>query len=226
MNTTAGPKYKSVLVIDDHKMIANGIQLIIGDLFEQFYMAHDGTTAKSLALKHTPQLVIVDNFLPDTTGDILIRELKYKMPSAKILVYSFTYSPDVIVKMLQAGANGYVVKKDDDQEFIKAVHLLLENKEYFSLEARTHIINRFSGTEDDYSVKHIIANTKFSGKEIELIKLLCKQMNTKEISKNIGLSERTVEQYRSNITRRIGAKNLAGVIKFALQNGIVQLDEL
>ncbi len=226
MTTATKPTYSSVLVIDDHKMIANGIKLLIGDLFENFYMAHDGATAKSLALKYSPQMIIVDNFLPDTTGDILIRDLKHKHPAAKILVYSFTYSADVIVKMLQAGANGYVIKKDDDQEFVKAVHLLLQNKEYFSPEARAHIINRFSGTEDDYSVKHMIANIKFSGKEIEMIRLLCKQMNTKEISTSIGLSERTVEQYRSNIARRIGAKNLAGVIKFALQNGVIQLDDL
>jgi DNA-binding NarL/FixJ family response regulator len=226
MTTQTTPKYNSVLVIDDHKMIVNGIKLLIGDLFESFYMAYDGATAKSLALIHNPQMIIVDNYLPDTAGDILVRELKYKLPTVIILVYSFTYSADVILKMLKAGANGYVIKKDDDEEFVKAVHLLLNNKEYYSPEARTHIINQFSGTEDDYSVKHLIANTKFSGKEIEMIKLLCKQMNTKEISKNINLSERTVEQYRSNITRRIGAKNLAGVIKFALQNGIVRLDDL
>lgn len=226
MTIPTDPKYNSVLVIDDHKMVVNGIKLLIGDLFDSFYMAHDGATAKSLALKHNPQMIIVDNFLPDTTGDMLVRDLKYKHPAAKILVYSFTYSADVIIKMLQAGANGYVIKKDDDQEFIKAVHLLLQNKEYFSPEARIHIVNRFSGTEDDYSVKHLIANIKFSGKEIEMVRLLCKQMNTKEISKSIGLSERTVEQYRSNIARRIGAKNLAGIIKFALQNGIVQLDDL
>ena len=72
----------------------------------------------------------------------------------------------------------------------------------------------------------MIANTRFSGKEIELMRLLCKQLTTKEISSHIHLSERTVEQYRSNIIRKIGGKNLAGVIKFALQNGIVNLDEL
>lgn len=220
------PKYHSVLVIDDHKMIVNGIKLLIGDLFEYFHMAHEGATAKSLALKYNPQLIIVDNYLPDTTSDVLIRELKYKIPAVKILVYSFTYSSDVVLKTLKAGANGYLVKKDDDQEFIKAVHLLLENKDYFSSEARIHIINRFSGTEEDYSIKHVISNTKFTGKEIDLIKLLCKQMTSKEISKNIGLAERTIEQYRSNIARRIGAKNIAGIIKFALQNGIVQLDDL
>lgn len=217
--------YKSALVIDDHKMVANGIKLLIGSLFENFHMAHDGANGMSKALQHFPQLIIVDYFLPDTTGDLLVRELKYKIPSAKILAYTFTYSPDAIIKMLQAGTNGYVIKKEEDEEFLKAVHLLLEGRDYFCKEARTHIINRFSGTED-HSFKHIIANTKFSGKELELIKLLCKQMNTKEIGNHLNLSNRTVEQYRSNITRRISAKNLAGVIKFALQNGIIEIDEL
>ncbi len=220
------PLYKSVLVVDDHKMVANGIKLLIGNLFENFYMAHDGADGMSKALRHFPQLAIVDFSLPDTTGDFLVRELKYKIPSIKVLAYTFSYSPDSIVKMLQSGVNGYVVKKEDDEEFIKAVHLLMEGRDAFCKEARTHIVNRFSGTEDDYSIKHLIANTKFSGKEIELVRLLCKQMTTKEISGHINLSERTVEQYRSNIIRRIGAKNIAGVIKFALQNGIVNVDEL
>lgn len=218
--------YKSVLVIDDHKMIANGIKLLIGNLFQNFYMAHNGADGMSKALQHFPQLVIVDFSLPDTTGDILARELKYKLPTVKILAYTFSFSPGPIIKMFQSGINGYVIKKEDDEEFIKSVKLLMEGKDYFCKEARTHIINRFSGSEDDYSIKHLIANTKFSGKEIELIRLLCKQMTTKEISRHLNLSERTVEQYRSNIIKRVGAKNLAGVIKFALQNGIVQLDEL
>lgn len=219
-------KYNSVLVIDDHKMVANGIKLLIGDLFENFLMAHDGATGMSLALRNFPDLIIVDYSLPDTTGDLLVRELKYKLPNSLILAYSFTYSPDVIVRMLQSGINGYVIKKEDDEEFVKAVHLLMQKKDYFCKEARIHIVNRFTGTEDEYSIKHLIANTKFSGKEIELVKLLCKQMSTKEIGHNLNLSERTVEQYRSNIGRRIGAKNLAGIIKFALQNGIVQIDDL
>jgi DNA-binding NarL/FixJ family response regulator len=219
-------KYESVLVIDDHKMVVNGIKLLIGDFFEKFYMAHDGATGMSKVLQHFPQLVIVDYSLPDTTGDLLVREIKYKVPSAKILAYTFTYSPDAIVKMFQSGISGFVIKTEDDEEFIQAVHLLVEGKTYFCKIARSQIINRFSETEDDDSIKHLVANTKFSRKEIELIRLLCKQMNTKEIGSHLHLSERTIEQYRSNIIRRIGAKNVAGVIKFALQNGIIQLHEL
>lgn len=218
--------YKSVLIIDDHKMIANGIKLLIGNLFEHFYMAHDGAEGISKALRFFPQMIIIDYALPDTSGDLLTRELKFKLPNAKILAYSFTYSPDAILKLVQSGVNGYVIKKEEDEEFLKAIHLLMEGKDYFCKEARSHIVNRFSSHHQDTSIQHLIANTKFSGKELELIRLLCKQMTTREISISLHLSERTVEQYRSNITRRIGAKNLAGVIKFALQNGVVELDEL
>lgn len=219
-------KYNSVLVIDDHKMVVNGIKFLIGNMFRQFDMAFDGAVGMSLALQHFHELVVVDYVLPDTTGDLFVRELKYKQPRTKVLAYSFSYSPEIIVKMLQAGVNGYVVKSENDEEFVKSIHILMSGKDYFCKQARNHIVNRFSDFSDEDAMRHLIANTKFSGKEIELIRLLSKQMTTKQISGHLNLSERTVEQYRSNINKRIGARNVAGIIKFALQNGIITIDDL
>lgn len=219
-------KYNSVLVIDDHKMVVNGIKLIIGDLFEQFYMAFDGAAGMSLALQKHPDLVIIDYALPDTSGDFFVRELKFKQPQTKILAYSFSYAAETAIKMLQAGANGYVVKTEDDEEFIKGIHLIINGRDYFCKQSRNHIVNRFVDVNDEGSISHLIANTKLSGLEINLIRLLSKQMNSKQISGHLNLSVRTVEQYRSIINRRIGAKNVAGVIKFALQNGIITIDDL
>ncbi len=207
-------------------MISNGIKLITSSLFENFYAAYDGATGLSKALELSPALIILDYYLPDTPGDALAREIKYKIPAAKILAYSFSYTPDVVIKMVKAGVNGYVVKTEDDEELVKAIHLLMDGRDFFCKEARSHIINRFTTSTDDLAIKHLIANIKFSGTEIELIRLLCKQMSTKEISKNLFLSERTIEQYRSNLMRKIKAKNIAGVIKFAIRNGIILLDEL
>ena len=218
--------YKSILVIDDHKMVANGIKLVAGDLFENFYIANEGASGMSLALRYFPALIIVDVFLPDMQGDSLVRQLKEKLPSAKIMAYSFSYAPDSIIKMVKAGVDGYVIKQEDDEEFINAIHLLMQGRDYFCKEARAHIVNRFSTATDDFAIKHIIGNTKLSGKEVELIRLLCKQMNTKEISGLLSLSERTVEQYRSNIMRKVNAKTLAGIIKFAIQNGIILVEDL
>jgi DNA-binding NarL/FixJ family response regulator len=218
------PPYDSLLVIDDHNMIVNGIRLLVGSWFADFYHANDGATGIRLAVEHQPQLVIVDQLLPDCPGDAVVKEIKYKCPATRILGYSFTVTPASIIKMFESGLHGYVIKNEDDLEFEKAVKTLLEGKDYFCKEARTHIINRIFPEEERPGL--VVANTGFSAKEIEIIRLLCRQLTAREISKEVYLSERTVEQYRSNITRRIGARNVAGVIRFALQNGIINLEDL
>lgn len=216
--------YQSLLVIDDHNMVVNGIKLLIGDLFKDFYHANDGAAGIQLALKHSPQLVIVDYTLPDMTGEAVAREVRYHCQGARILGYSFNINAASILKMFGAGINGYVIKSENDEEFTKAVTYLMEGKDYFCREARNHIINRISPEEDH--TRLMVANTEFSAKEIEIIRLICKQKTAREIAQTVFLSERTVEQYRSNISKRIGARNMAGVIKFALQYGVIDLEDL
>ncbi|HET6252678.1 MAG TPA: response regulator transcription factor [Puia sp.] len=218
------PLFHSVLVIDDHKMIVNGIKLLIGGWFKEFHYANDAATGVELATEHQPQLVIVDQSLPDRSGDAVVREIKYRCASTRILAYSFNSNAAAIIKLFEAGVHGYLIKSEDDAEFERAVRTLLEGKDYFCKEARAHIINRIFPEEERPGL--IVANTGFSAKEVEIIRLICRQMTAREISKEVYLSERTVEQYRSNITRRIGAKNVAGVIRFALQHGIITLEDL
>lgn len=217
-------KYHSLLVIDDHNMIVNGIRLLTGDLFGDFYYANDGAAGITLALQHQPQLVIVDHVLPDVSGDSIVREIKYRCPSTRILAYSFNGYAAAVLKMFDAGVHGYVIKNEDDTEFNKAIMTLLEGKDYFCKEARNHIIHRVFPEEEHPRL--IIANTGFSTKEIEIIRLICQQKTAREISQQVYLSERTVEQYRSNISKRIGARNIGGIIRFALQNGIIDLGDL
>jgi DNA-binding NarL/FixJ family response regulator len=224
MNKDQAPIYHSLLVIDDHNMIVNGIRLLIGDRFSVFYHANDGATGIRLALEHQPQLVVVDQVLPDHSGDAVVREIKYRCPASRILAYSFNVNATSILRMFEAGVHGYVIKSENDAEFEKAVTSLMEGRDYFCKEARAYIINRIFPEEERPGL--LVANTGFSAKEIEIIRLLCRQKTAREISKEVYLSERTVEQYRSNITRRIGARNVAGVIRFALQHGIISLEDL
>ena len=218
------PAYRSLLVIDDHNMVIHGIRLLIGDRFTEFYAANNGVVGIALAVQHQPRLVIVDLILHDIPGDAVTREIKYKCPATRILAYSFNASAPSVLKMFEAGVHGYVVKSEDDTEFKKAVTYLLEGKDYYCKEARQHIINKISF--GDEHLRLIIANTGFSAKEIEIIRLICRQHTAKEISREVNLTERTVEQYRSNITKRIGARNVAGIIRYALQKGIIELEDL
>ena len=216
--------YLSLLVIDDHNMIVNGIRLLIGDKFETFRYANKGVAGTALAVQHQPQLVIIDHVLPDLSGDAVVKEIKYRCPSTRILAYSFSGYSAAVLKMFSAGVHGYIIKNEDDAEFTKAVHTVLEGKDYFCKEARNHIIHRVFPEEEHPRL--IVANTGFSSREIEIIRLICQQKTAREISRQIYLSERTVEQYRSNISKRIGARNVAGIIRFALQNHIIDLGDL
>jgi DNA-binding NarL/FixJ family response regulator len=205
-------------------MIVNGIRLLVGDRFGELWQANSGSTGLALAVRHQPQLVVIDYVLPDGTGDTFIKEIKYRCPSSRILAYSFNGYSAAVLKMFSAGVHGYVIKSEDDEEFVRAVGILLEGKEYFCREARNHIIHRVFPEEEHPRL--IVANTGFSAKEIEIIRLICQQKTAREISSQVFLSERTVEQYRSNISKRIGARNIGGIIRFALQNHIIDLADL
>jgi len=216
--------YNSLLVIDDHNMIVNGIRLLIGNRFQDIWQANTVAAGLVLATQRQPQLVVVDFVLPDGTGDTIVKEIKYRCPATRILAYSFNGYSAAVLKMFGAGVHGYVIKSENDEEFVHAVGTLLEGKEYFCREARTHIIHRVFPEEEHPRL--IVANTGFSAKEIEIIRLICQQKTAREISTQVYLSERTVEQYRSNISKRIGARNIAGIIRFALQNHIIDLADL
>ena len=218
------PPYQSVLVIDDHKMIINGIRVTIDHLFEQFHEAYTGESGVEQAVKHQPQLVIVDFRLPDIEGNMVVKEVKYKCPQSRVLAYSFNFDENAVNKMFSVGVNGYVLKNEDEGEFLKAIETIMLGRDYYCREARNHIINRISFQDDN--TRHLIQDMEFTSKEVEIIRLICYQKTAREISDQVYLSERTVEQYRSNINKRIGARNLVGVIKFALKNGLIRIEEL
>lgn len=225
MSTENKETEKSVLLIDPQPVFVLGMQQALKEKFQTFYSTNDAREGISIALTKKPLLIILDFNLSEAFGDILIRELKLKLLNTKILCYTTYDSCDIILRVLKAGVNGFVTKNSTVEEVKTATDIILSGRDYFSKQARNHIINTFGGDDTEYQ-KKIINNTGFSTKEIEIIKLLCKEMSTKQISSIVQLTPRTIEQYRSNMGRRIGAKNLAGIIKFAIKNGIITLEEL
>ena len=131
--------YDSILIIDDHNMVVISLRLLIGHLFRELYHTRDGAAGIALAIRNQPQLVIVDNQLPDLPGDVVVGQIKRHCPQTRILGYSFSTSGVSIRKMYEAGVNGYVDKSESDTELNKAVQQLMEGKDYFSKEAREQI---------------------------------------------------------------------------------------
>lgn len=216
--------YDSVLVIDDHKMVVIGIKLLIVDMFRDFYQAGNGAAGIELARKHQPRLVVVDNVLPDMSGDMVAREIRNWCPQTRILGYSFNMNAAAVLKMVNAGIHGYVDKSGTDAEFTKAVTLLLGGGEYFSKEARPHIVREVNPGEDDAAL--MAAGTGFTVKEVAVIRLICRQKKVSEISRAVQLQEAAVKQLLDQIMLRIGARDTADIIRFAIRQGIVGVNDL
>jgi len=217
-------KHYSVLVIDDHKMVVIGIKLLIVDKFRAFYQAGNGAAGIQLARQHQPDLVIVDHVLPDISGDMVAKEIRESCPHTRILGYSFNMNAAAVLKMVDAGIHGYVDKSGTDAEFTRAVTALLEGREYFSKDARQHII-RGAASGEDHSAS-ITANAGFTSEEIDIIRLIARQKKVRDISREMQLPETIVEQTVAAISRRIGARDTTDIIKFAIQQGIIRLGDL
>lgn len=201
----AQPVYDSILVIDDHKIVVFGIKLLLGDQFRKFYQAGNGREGIALAKEHQPLLVIVDNKLPDIQGDEVVREIRAGCPGTMILGYSFNVNNHSIQSMHNAGIHEYVDKSEGDTALIGAVNRMLQVKDHKG---------------------PVTAHTAFSEKEIGIIRLICQQKTTKEISRLMGLPVKSVEEYRHTIVSRAGAVNTAGIVRFALLHKIIDLDDL
>jgi DNA-binding NarL/FixJ family response regulator len=133
------PVYRSVLVIDDHNMVVISLRLLIGHLFKDFYHTKEGTAGVAMAIKDQPQLVIVDHQLPDLPGYAVVEAIRKHCPQTRTLGYSFSMNGVSIRRMYTAGINGYVDKSESDTELNKAVMDIMQGKEYFSNEARSHL---------------------------------------------------------------------------------------
>lgn len=216
-------KYQSVLVIDDQKMVVIAVRMLIGEKFRHFYSAHTGAAGVALAITWQPSLVIVDNVLPDTTGDLVTREIKYHCPDSRILGYSFNVNKGALKKMLDSGVHGYVDKSEDNAQFQKAVASLMEGKEYFSRIAQGQ--PRESPFQFAGSVKPS-PGVEFSPAEIGIIRMTCQQKSLDEMSRYLDLPEKKVVEYQHRINQRIGTEQLRGIIKYAIKHNIIEVDDL
>jgi two-component system nitrate/nitrite response regulator NarL len=149
--------------------------------------------------------------MPSLTGLELVKAAKIVQPEIKIILLSMHDDPAVVKEMLREGVNGYLLKKDSHRTLNDALQKVVEGKRFLSDDISEILIH--SRDEEEKGV--------LTMRETEILRLVAKEFNSRQIAEILFISERTVETHRKNILRKTGASNLVGLIKYAYANNLI-----
>ncbi len=208
-----------ILLVDDHKMFLEGLLALLNEnkSIQVVATAHNGMEAmKILQQNKKIQLVITDISMPILNGFELTKKIKKKYPSVKIIILSMHKQSDMIHKLIQKEIDGYLLKNADVSELDHAIRKVISGEKFFAPSIMNSYMNSlFSPSKIKKS------EIKLSKREKEIVKLIANEYTNQEIAEKLFLSPYTVETHRKNILRKIGAKNTAGIVKYAIQHNIL-----
>ena len=214
-----------VILADDHKLFIEGIAGMLSAVegIEIAGKAHTGKDALQMTLDKKPDLVVLDITMPDMYGIEVTRKIKANLPDVKILILSMHLDLRMIIEVLQAGADAYTLKDSEPSELITAVKNVLAGKMYLSSKVIKLLVR-------DYISKHSVPLSleqlkDLSARERQVLRLISESKSIKEIAEELHISRSTADTHKANLMRKLGCENTNELIRFAMREGIVDLDK-
>jgi DNA-binding NarL/FixJ family response regulator len=207
-----------ILVADDHGIVRSGIKLLLerqADI-DVVAEAEDGVEAVSRALSERPDLCILDVGMPRMTGLQAAREIRAQLPSTRVLILSMHDDEHYLFEALKAGASGYVLKREADQDLVGAVRAVGRGEAFLTNAAERSIIRRWmaDGTEGP--------RIPLTPREEEVVKLIAEAFTNAQIAEILHLSEKTVESHRANVLRKLGMRDRVELVRYAIRRGLIE----
>lgn len=209
-----------VIITDDHQLIIDGLKAIIekSDLISFVAQCNDGKDLVDTLDKITCDVVLLDIDMPVMNGMEACRIIKSNQPKIKIIIISMHQEKAIIKKVMEFGADGYLLKNCDTEELTKAITKVYNGGKYFSGEVALSLLNE-DKTSNQNSLELLAELTE---REKEILVLIAEGYSNKEIGEKLFISHRTVDTHRTNLTKKLNVKNIAGLIRFAYTNGLVK----
>ncbi len=206
-----------VAVVDDHSMVLKGIESMLEDVENMCVIATFGLGKQLLGDidSEMPDVLLLDINLPDSNGIDLCKTLVKKHPKLAILALSNYSETGFIKNMLRNGARGYLLKNTAKEELITAIETVYVGKQYLPLSIKDILLNDSIGNSNASFIP------KLTRREKEVITLIVKEHTTQEISELLFISPKTVESHRNNLTQKLGVRNTAGLVRVALEKGLL-----
>ena len=212
-----------IVLVDDHTVMREGLRLQIEQLADMEVVAEadNGRSAIRLAEELNPDVVIMDISMSGLNGIEATRQIIDKCDGLKVITLSMHPSRRYVAQMLKAGASGYILKDSAFSEITEAIRGVVAGQTYLSPQIAGFVVEGFVR---DYSEKESADIPLLTPREREVLQLLAESKTNKEIAELLYLSVRTVETYRRNIMDKLNIHDLAGLIRFAIREGLISLD--
>ncbi len=210
------PKRKRILVVDDHPLMREGVVQWIQRTpeLEVCGQAVSAAEALSLAGKLKPDLVLTDISMSGRNGLELIKDLRALQPGLPVLVLSMHDESLYAGRALQAGARGYIMKRDGGDRVVQGIREIFQGRIAVSAEMATRLLEEYSGRRPQ---SHHSPLPHLTDREFEVFQLIGEAKNNREIGRQLHLSPKTVETHRINVMRKLKLKSAAELLRFALQ---------
>ena len=212
-----------ILVADDHQLFRNGVRALLQSHanWEICGEASTGFEAVAQAKELLPDVVILDISMPDLNGTDAARRIRIASKNTEVLILSVHYSDQLIREIIDAGANGYVLKTDSDRDLLIAIEALARHKQFFTSKA-TEVIESETSSSGAAKKSPQPFRDRVTSREREIIQLLCEGKKNKEIASLLSISIKTVETHRSNVMRKLEVHNTSELVRYAVRNQIIE----
>lgn len=208
-----------ILLVDDHEIMREGMCALLRKYpdFEVIGQAADGRKALEMTQQLEPDIVVMDIGMPNLNGIDATRQILALNPAIKILALSTHSDGSIVAKMIKSGASGYMLKESAFGELITGLQTMMNGKTFLCSKIAKVVFS-------DYV--NMITNPKWSGgdglsvREREVLQLVAEGHTTKDIAKVLKLSPKTVDSHREHIMEKLGIRNIAGLTKYAIREGL------
>ena len=210
-----------IAIADDYKIYRDGLKvgLAADKNLEVVLEADNGEDLLNGLEKAKPDVIIMDLKMPIMDGMEATKEVRKRFNAMKVLVVTMYEDDKFIIHLMENGANGYLLKNAESDEILKSIYAVHENGYYFNDLVNKALLKKLvlkGNFKPSFN-----QNVEFTERELEVLKLICEEKTAAEIAKEIFLSPRSVEGIRQRLIEKVGVRNTAGLVMFAIKNGIV-----
>ncbi len=205
-------------MVDDHKLFRDGLRTLLSmvDGVEVVGVAGDGAEFLGLSTRVEYDMVLLDIEMPVMNGVATAEVLLRNNPEARVVMLSMHSDEEYYFRMVELGVKGFLLKNSEIDEVVTAIKTVCDGGSYFSEELLGSLVSNLKSTQFE-------ENGVLSERELEIVPLICRGLSNQEIADLLFISKRTVDKHRANILEKTGSRNTAGMVVWAIKNGVVEI---